>query len=159
MTILEIGDLRVLIFSAGLLLAAAVGSPVFGQTEDHEGTAEPQRERVVLGALSYRLHCLSCHGSTGTGDGPMAELLKTAPNDLTLLTEEAGGEFPAERVYRTIDGREEIRSHGSREMPVWGIGFQDLGRDSEQEAAVRDRILDLVAYLKTLQVDDQAESP
>ena len=42
-------------------------------------------------------------------------------------------------------------------MPVWDIGFQDLGRDSDQEEVVRDKILDLVAYLETLQVEEEAE--
>ncbi len=118
---------------------------------------EPPEDRQVLGALSYRIHCLNCHGGSGTGDGPMAELFKIVPTDLTLLAARNDGEFPAERVYLTIDGRQEIAAHGSRQMPVWGIGFQDPGRDSDQEEVVRDKILDLVAYLKTLQVREEAE--
>ncbi len=133
---------------AGLLILALAG-PVFGQNGGNAG--EPSQDRTVLGALSYRIHCLNCHGSSGTGDGPMAELLKIAPADLTRLAAEHGGEFPTERVYRAIDGRQEIAGHGARQMPVWGIGFQDLGRDDDQEAAVRDKILDLIAYLQSLQ--------
>ncbi|MCP4203557.1 MAG: cytochrome c, partial [bacterium] len=77
-------------------------------------------DRQVLGALSYRIHCLNCHGSSGTGNGPMAELLKIVPADLTRLAARNDGEFPAQRIYQTIDGRQELASHGSREMPVWG---------------------------------------
>ncbi len=116
---------------------------------------EPPEDRETLGALSYRIHCLNCHGRSGTGDGPMAELFEIAPADLTLLAAGNDGEFPAERVYRAIDGRQEIAAHGTRQMPVWGLGFQDMGRDSDQEDAVRNKILDLVAYLKTLQVSDE----
>ncbi len=140
---------------AGLLVIAALASPIFGSGD---ADAENRQDRAVLGALSYKIHCLNCHGSSGTGDGPMAELLKIVPADLTRLAAEHGGEFPAERVYRAIDGRQEIAGHGSRQMPVWGIGFQDLGRDNDQEAAVREKILDLVSYLRSLQADRAKKS-
>ncbi len=137
---------------AGLLVIAALAGSASAQSD------EPLQDRTVLGALSYRIHCLNCHGSSGTGDGPMAELLKIVPSDLTRLSAEHDGEYPAERVYRVIDGREEIAGHGSRQMPVWGIGFQDLGRDDDQEAAVRDKILDLVSYLRSLQAGVEKKS-
>ena len=140
---------------AALLVIVLLAPPVSGG--DSPETAEPQEDRDALGALSYRVHCLNCHGNAGTGNGPMAELLKIAPTDLTRLTERHSGEFPAEHVYRTIDGREEIAAHGTRQMPVWGIGFQDLGRDTDQEEVVRHKILDLVAYVETLQVEADVE--
>ncbi len=139
----------------GLLVIAALGQPVSADGDRSEG--ESLEDRRVLGALSYRIHCLNCHGSSGAGDGPMAELLKIVPADLTRLVEGQGGEFPAERVYRVIDGRQDIEGHGSRQMPVWGISFQDLGRDADQEEAVRNKIFDIVAYLETLQVEDGPE--
>ena len=141
---------------AGLLAIAVLASPVLAG--DGPQTAEPADEREVLGALSYRIHCLNCHGSSGAGDGPMAEMLKIVPADLTRLSERHGGEFPAEHVYRTIDGRQEVTGHGTRQMPVWGISFQDLGRDAAQEETVRHKILDLVAYLETLQAEPEIES-
>ncbi|MCP3957123.1 MAG: cytochrome c [bacterium] len=130
-----------------LITAVAAASP--GQPGDE--TDDPEKERIVLGAVSYRVHCMNCHGDAGTGDGPMAEVLKVAPADLTRLARADGGEFPTRRVYRMIDGRDEILGHGSREMPVWGIGFQDLGKDTDQEPEVRAKILDLIAYLKSIQ--------
>ncbi len=144
--------LRCLALLAVLLLAAAPGRA------EHGEVSEPEKERVVLGAMSYRIHCLNCHGTTGAGNGPMAELLKISPADLTRLAEQSGGAFPKERVYRAIDGRDEVAAHGSRDMPVWGIGFQDLGRATDQEETVRAKILDLVAYLETLQVRRGGES-
>ncbi len=136
---------------AALLVITALGQCFVWPGAIFAGGERGDADRRVLGARSYRVHCLNCHGTSGTGDGPMAELLKIVPSDLTRLAARNDGEFPAERVYQTIDGRQEISGHGSRRMPVWGIGFQDLGRDADQEAAVRDKILDLVAYLKTLQ--------
>ncbi len=140
------------------LVCPPPGETIAGETiagETIAGHGEPDRQ--VLGALSYRVHCLNCHGSSGTGDGPMAELLKIVPADLTRLAADNGGELPAERIYQAIDGRLDIAGHGSRRMPVWGIGFQDPGRDTDQEEAVRDKILDLVAYLKILQVGGEEE--
>ena len=147
-----------LVWCAGLLLAV-LASPALGRPAAPKPAADPEQERVVLGALSYRIHCLNCHGGLGAGNGPMAELLKIAPADLTHLSAANDGEFPTERVYRAIDGRDAVRAHGSREMPVWGITFQEPGRDSAQEETVRDKILDLIAYLKTIQVDEETEEP
>ncbi len=131
----------------GALLALGSGSAI----QAAEGVPEERREAASRGSLSYRLHCLNCHGESGRGDGPMADLLKVTPADLTVLAKENDGELPTERIYRAIDGREKVRGHGPRGMPVWGIGLQDLGRDHDQEADIRARILDLVAYIGSLQ--------
>ena len=117
-----------------------------------DGIAENSHAfRVSRGRTSYRLFCRNCHGKEGKGDGPIGEMLKVQPADLTALTENAGGEFPAESVYQTIDGRNDVRGHGSREMPIWGFSFQDPSRLEDQEVEVRERILDLVEFLETLQ--------
>jgi len=51
----------------------------------------------------------------------MAELLRTTrPTDLTQIRKTHGGQFPFWRVYRVIDGREDVRGHGMRDMPIWG---------------------------------------
>jgi len=36
-------------------------------------------------------------------------------------------------------------------MPVWGLSFQEPGRDSDQERQTREQIRDLVAYLESIQ--------
>jgi hypothetical protein len=76
------------------------------------------------------------------------------PADLTQLRTKNQGEFPFWRVYRAIDGRETIRGHGSREMPLWGLVFQaEEGSDifTSQVDAVRGRIWQLVYYLESIQ--------
>ena len=73
------------------------------------------------GKLPYRVHCASCHGLEADGKGPVAEHLRDKPPDLTALASNAGGTFPRQNVYRAIDGRDEFPTHGTREMPVWGI--------------------------------------
>ena len=103
------------------------------------------------GALLYRIHCASCHGDGGAGDGPAATTTEVPPTDLTGLAAAHGGELPAEEIRRSIDGRDEVTGHGRREMPVWGLTFQERGRDSDQEAEVRGRVEDLLAYLRSIQ--------
>lgn len=113
---------------------------------------------VDVGKLEYEGACAVCHGLGGAGNGPMvAQLTKPVP-DLTVLARNNGGVFPFDRVYQVIDGRQEVKSHGSREMPVWGRGFrkQSSGyfdsypaRDTESPA--RSRILALTEYVYRLQ--------
>ena len=119
--------------------------------EEPAGTTNT--ERIALGRLSYRIHCASCHGESGRGDGPMAEYLKVRPTDLTRLAISRKGRFPRSEVYNAIDGRREVRGHGPADMPVWGATFQDRGRDTPQEREVRNKILDLVAYIESLQAE------
>lgn len=33
------------------------------------------------------------------------------------------GGFPFDRVHRVIDGRQELKAHGSRKMRIWGHAF------------------------------------
>jgi hypothetical protein len=90
----------------------------------------------------------------------MAKALKKPLPDLTKLSENNKGVFPASRVYDVIDGRIEVMNHGRRDMPVWGDIYTSeltarLPRDSlskeSTDAMVRVRILTLVEYISTLQ--------
>lgn len=111
------------------------------------------------GRTSFRLYCASCHGTEARGDGNVAKFLTVEPADLTRIMERYD-EWPEERLYAIIDGREEVRAHGRREMPIWGDVFQSPLADSEQteeeeqERADR-KIRELIIYLKTIQVTDE----
>jgi mono/diheme cytochrome c family protein len=109
------------------------------------------RTRLAKGELLYRIHCASCHGETGRGDGPVTDDLKIRPTDLTRLAVSHGGSFPRERVYSSVDGRREVRGHGLGSMPVWGLTFRVPGSDAPQEQEVEQKILDLLAYLEIIQ--------
>ena len=80
-------------------------------------------EDTQWGKMSYESSCAACHGENGKGNGPVSAELRTKPSDLTLITQKNGGVFPAEVLYRIIDGRRTIRAHGNYEMPVWGSMF------------------------------------
>ncbi len=79
----------------------------------------------LTGAQLYLRHCASCHGVQGKGDGPLAITLRGKPSDLTQLARNAGGRFDETAVMMTIDGRRAVAAHGPREMPVWGVIFQE----------------------------------
>lgn len=125
--------------AAALLIALASGAG-----------ADAAEDAVARGEFLYRAHCAACHGGEARGDGPVAPDLRTPPSDLTRLRDD-GGSFPAEQVHRVIDGRELASGHGSREMPIWGLTFQQTGLAREQEHEVSGRIDDLVEYLDSIQ--------
>lgn len=107
---------------------------------------------VQTGAELYQHYCATCHGIDAMGQGPMAGVLIIQPTDLTELTKD--GRFPTARVVARIDGRDPLVSHGSP-MPVYGPYFegQDTSMKTEegQPILTSQPIVDLVAYLKTLQ--------
>jgi mono/diheme cytochrome c family protein len=100
----------------------------------------------------FKTYCASCHGVDAFGNGPLADSLRHAPPNLTLLAKRNGGVFPAPRVRRIIEGRD-VESHGDREMPVWGDAFRSTseGRSVERANA---RIAALVDYLESIQHRD-----
>ena len=86
-----------------------------------------------------------------------SELVKRVP-DLTALARNNNGVFPFDRVYQIIDGRQEVKAHGPREMPVWGRAFNTQSSvffenypPYDAESAARSRILALTEYLYRLQ--------
>lgn len=102
------------------------------------------------GKHDYQTLCAACHGLTGTGQG--RDLVEANPPDLTQLSRNNGGKFPFEAVYRTIDGRDMKGSHKRLAMPFWGEYLQKEGGSTRQnDAAVKQRITDIVRYVETLQ--------
>lgn len=112
---------------------------------------EASKESAARGAGLYRVYCSNCHGRGARGDGKLASVLVQPPADLTRIAQRNGGEFDAEKVYAKIDGREEVAAHGERDMPVWGLSFRHPESSESEDAAIRARLEDLVAYLATIQ--------
>ena len=129
-----------------LVLASTAAVAIAAQKE---APADP-------GKREYDANCAGCHGPLGRGNGPNAKGLKTPPSDLAHLARRNGGVFPINRVYDVVDGRQQVKAHGPREMPVWGLDFQvkgvEQGKSAEEaEVYVRNRILELIDYLYRLQ--------
>ena len=121
------------------------------------GTAMAQQ--VDIGESEFASHCAACHGFSGTGMGPYAEFVVMEAPDLTRLSAESGGVFPADHIREVIDGRREVALHGPRDMPIWGLEFNDeavayyreVWKIEDAEAMVRKRVDALVAHIESLQ--------
>ena len=120
------------------------------------GVMVAQGGDVAQGRAIYLRNCATCHGLTAEGNGPMARALKTPPTNLRLLSDLYGNPLPEDRVARAIDGREEVKAHGPRDMPVWGDRFSAETHGDEQQ--VKERIAQLVAYLQSLQTGARTAS-
>jgi len=113
-----------------------------------------------IGKREFLRSCAACHGESARGDGLVAGLLLVKPPDLTSIRKRHDGKFPASWVYRIIDGRNEMRPHGSQEMPIWGDRYRadalrelPLPLNVGADAVVHGRILSLVFYLDLIQED------
>ncbi len=106
---------------------------------------------VARGEASFNTYCTSCHGTSATGNGPAAEALTTRPTDLTLLRKNNDGVYPADKVYATIDGREVMYSHGTREMPIWGNIWRENNGKPRPEEEVNKQISEIVEYIRSIQ--------
>jgi mono/diheme cytochrome c family protein len=129
---------------AGLILVPA-GSSALGEQAD-KGT----EMGTIAGGYTFKTYCATCHGKEAKGDGPMADSLRFRPPDLTLLAKRNGGTYPAETVYRTIEGRKPVKGHGGPDMPVWGDAFKNI-ESGFSEQKVKERIDGLVEFLKSIQ--------
>jgi mono/diheme cytochrome c family protein len=100
------------------------------------------------GAEMFDTYCAVCHGKGAKGDGPLASELKIPPANLTLLARNHNGKYPSDYVAEVIrSGPRDAKSHGSKDMPVWGSVFKSIGDD----ASVRQRIFNLNKYIESLQ--------
>ena len=131
-----------------LIFTPAVGQPVSSKSHTNEAD-------VGLGQSEFVLHCAACHGRGGKGDGYFANLLKSPPTDLTMLSRKNGGVFPFALVFETVDGRKPVAAHGDRDMPIWGRFFTKESKVAEAaddaEAFARAKILAIVEYVYRLQ--------
>lgn len=129
------------VLSVGLL-AAAVGGSGFAVAE-----------KAVAGKDDFKHYCASCHGVSGSGDGPVSGSLKNSPADLTGLAAANGGTFPKKHVTDVVQGNKDydqkFRTHGPSDMPVWGNVIYD---DSDGRVSIANaRINNIVNYIESLQ--------
>jgi len=119
---------------------------------------------IDVGKTEYQSSCAACHGVDAKGDGPLSKNLKTSPADLTILAKKNNGVFPVNTVYKIIDGRNSISSHGTREMPIWGYQFTPpqafslkkvddylYSPRASTEGVVYGRIMAVIDYLSRIQ--------
>jgi len=116
-------------------------------------SAQTAEEKLAAaGHEEYLQYCVSCHGTGGKGDGPIAGDLSVAPADLTHISVRHGGVFPEAMIAEFIDGRRRVRAHGPANMPVWGHRFdREAPTAPAGDIAIRGRVLLLIEYLRSIQ--------
>lgn len=113
-----------------------------------------ETQRIAAGRAEYEAYCAACHGIEANGAGPMAPYMSPPPSDLRRIAARRGGVFPGAALEAWIDGRDPIASHGTRDMPIWGNAFREESElDQLTETRVRGRIVQLVAYLESIQIE------
>ena len=117
--------------------------------------AEESLDAIKAGGKEFQERCALCHGDNARGNGPYAFALVFKPSDLTTLSMENDGVFPFIKTYKVIDGREVVKAHGSRLMPIWGDRYRvesTLDVNAKNNATlVRGKIFELLLYLNSLQ--------
>ena len=133
-----------LVFASALALSLLAQAPAPKMAPANDASA-------ASGAEMYQSYCASCHGPKGLGGGPVAQYLKTPVPDLTTLNRQNKGVFPTQRVAQVIRGEVDVKTHGIREMAVWGPFV--LSQKNSQEAVIHARVANLSAYLESLQAN------
>lgn len=107
--------------------------------------------RIEEGKALYRQYCSACHGLDADGKGPLATVLTPPPPNLTLLGDKYGIPLPKSRIAEFVDGRREVRAHGSSDMPVWGKRMVDGPPSPGSDAHTAGTILLILDYLESVQ--------
>jgi mono/diheme cytochrome c family protein len=132
---------------------ASASIPAIAQNAAPKVNSVPiQRTSSTSGQEMYTSYCAACHGATATGNGPAASALKATPTDLTTLSRNNHGVFPADHVRAILQFGVTTPSHGSAQMPVWGTVLRSLHTsESNPNTLVNLRIMNLTNYLKQIQ--------
>lgn len=133
------------VFSAGLVIAAEQTGKL---------KIEVGRAPVTDGRQLYASYCASCHGMDGKGAGPVADSLKTTPSDLTQLSRNNNGKYPALHVAGVLRSGVSTPAHGTATMPVWGPVFANIDRTSHPTRSASDKLLrisNLNRYIEGIQ--------
>ena len=106
----------------------------------------------AMGQAVFTHYCATCHGASGTGDGPLTEMITSKVPDLTKISMQNDGEFPMLDVIHIIDGRTGLRGHGGP-MPTYGAVFASESFDAEFGSVIytRAKILSLAYFLESIQ--------
>ena len=79
-------------------------------------------ESISAGKALWNLHCASCHGKKGLGDGSKAAQLKTTPQDMTVASFQSQSD--GSLYYKISEGRVDMPSF-KKKLPdpedIWNL--------------------------------------
>ncbi|NOT54186.1 MAG: cytochrome c [Deltaproteobacteria bacterium] len=135
-----------------VILALMGGCVLWGMRAPASAQTSPEQEVMAAGKPVFEQYCATCHGGDAKGGGVASNMLTVKPADLTMISKNNNGTFPFWRMYGVVDGREQIKGHGTRDMPIWGAEFRTQAASNiTAQSQVRGRILELVYYLQSIQ--------
>ncbi len=111
-------------------------------------------ETPNVGRILYMENCVSCHGTTGRGDGPAAAGLGSSPADLTQIAARRDGVWPMLEVMSILDGYSR-RTLPREDMPIFD-GFLegdmiDFDTGNGVKTPMPTKLIEMVNYLELLQ--------
>ena len=127
-----------------VLLLAAVGALILGGSLFLMRTPKSTAPPLVPARELYATNCAECHGPTGKGDGPRAEVIRSLMPDLSDAT--AMGKVDDAFLFEMIK-KGSSQFGRSNAMPAWGMQLTD------------DEIRALVAHIRTLASPGQPARP
>lgn len=77
---------------------------------------------IAAGKAIWGMHCQSCHGKTGLGDGNKAAQLKTTPGDFSKATTQSQSD--GSLFYKISEGREDMPSFKKKipeQEDIWNV--------------------------------------
>ena len=104
----------ILVFPALIVLSCTIAAQDQPKKTIEHTTIKPAS--AASGKEMYISYCAVCHGTDGKGGGPAASALKTPPADLTVLSKNNGGKYPAMKVTSAIRGTNDLPAHGSKRV-------------------------------------------
>lgn len=136
---------RTLLLVVALLVATAAQAEKSTVIERLQPS--PECLQTLDGEFLYGELCASCHGATGLGDGPAADLFDRPPADLTRLAADNDGQYPSLRVRQAVSGQHR-ETPGGRDMSGWE---RILGCEIGDQVGMRLRVYNLVKYVEEIQ--------
>jgi len=151
-------SLAVFLFTATFTTTSCGEAPPAEESDTvEEAPVHKASDPLARGEELYVSYCKICHGMKGE-EGPMADMLKVQPPDMSLIAARRDGNFPEEEIRKIIDGTEQVKGHGHGDMPIWGKVFKKA-EDLETEAEMQEEFKKIVMYLESIQREMPAEEP
>jgi high-affinity iron transporter len=108
-----------------ILVALAFFAVVTAARAEDDGTAEVKAADVAKGAQLFGTYCVTCHGPTGLGDGPVGKTLNPPPRNFQEAKFKYGD---APRDHFNVITNGAASKGGSPLMAPWGAVIPEADR-------------------------------